>query len=111
MKKTIVCVVLLSIYGIQAYAWNLGAKNINSLRLQKDGDIYFTLFERGRSGSEFLCQGTTTWMKIEQCPANDHVCISATDRMARTLLSAKLANKKVHVERSNCTVTEVALKS
>ncbi|MGA1876452.1 MAG: hypothetical protein ACMUIA_12675 [bacterium] len=94
----------------QAQAWNLKAMHINALRFEKDGEIHFTLFETGTGGNEFLCQGTSPWFVIKGCSSNNNDCISSLNRMGSMLLGAKLSGKPVHIQRSGCEVTEVALK-
>jgi hypothetical protein len=93
-----------------AQAWNLNARYVNALRFDKNGQIFFTLFESGQSGSEFKCQGNQQWFQISACSANDQACIESVNRMASMLLAAKLAGRPVHVQRTNCLVTEIALK-
>lgn len=95
---------------ITAHAWNLPAKNVNALRFEKNGRILFTLFDNGPGSAEFQC-GTganSQWFYIVAC--TEAMCVSRVNRMASMLLAAKVAGKRVHVQRSNCVVTEVALK-
>ncbi|MDC8003756.1 hypothetical protein POV27_06820 [Aureisphaera galaxeae] len=92
--------------------WNLPAKNINALRFLKNGEIHFTLFNEGNSGAEFRCSSARRgqWFVITPCDPNDNNCRAAVEKMGNMLLSAKLAGKKVHVQRSACECTEIALK-
>ncbi len=111
MKYILTIVALLLLSG-SVYAWNLSAMNINALRFQKDGRIQFTLFDSGASGTEFEC-GTGSrrqWFYVSECSGSNAQCLASANRIASMLLSAKLAGKKVHVQRSGCEVTEVALK-
>ena len=113
MKRMIVTLVLMACVSTSSvYAWNLGAKGINALRFEKSGRIYFTLFNKGMSGAEFLC-GTGArkqWFFVNACGATDSACLASVNRMASMLLSAKLAGKLIHVQRNGCEVTETALK-
>ena len=93
-----------------AQAWNLDAKYVNALRFEKSGEIVFTLFANGQNGDEFKCQTTRQWFEISACGANDQACVESVNRMASMLLAAKMAGRPVHVQRSNCLVTETALK-
>lgn len=97
-------------FAFTVHAWNLDAKHVNALRFEKNGSIKFTLFKSGLNGEEFLCQGTNQWFKISPCSANDAACIAAVNRMGSMLLGAKLSGKAVHVQNTNCEVSEVALK-
>lgn len=116
MNKKIVFIIsamLVTVQSGMALAWNLDAKYLNALRYQKDGTIYFTLFESGDSGSEFQCKSSGTnrqWFKISACDSETSQCLEAVNRMASTLLAAKLSGKRVHVQRNQCEVSEVALK-
>lgn len=93
-----------------AVGWNLGAKHVNALIYRKDGSIRFTLFDEGAAGEEFRCSGRDPWLQITACPANAEICRDAVQRMGSALLAAKLAGRPVHVKRSECDVTEIALK-
>lgn len=95
-----------------AFGWNLPAKQVNALSYLKSGEIRFTLFSSGSTGSEFLCRTSpnSQWFRISPCGSGSPECLAAVNRMASTLLAAKLAGKAVHVQRSGCDVTEVALK-
>lgn len=92
------------------YAWNLGAKHINALNFDTDGRVNFTLFESGTSGEEFQCSDIGPWFVIPACSDSDATCVRRRDRVASMLLAAKLAGRAIHVERSGCRVSEVALK-
>ncbi|MGB5708148.1 MAG: hypothetical protein WBM41_15110 [Arenicellales bacterium] len=132
MKKhlftTIVTIVILA-SSTAAFSWNLGAKNINALRFEKDGTILFTLFESGNTGPEYICDITLDfgdrgkqWFQISPCDIGkgkgnksaSPSCLSSVDRMAEMLLKAKLEGVPVHVTRETnpdrCGVTETALK-
>ena len=95
-----------------AFAWNLAAKRVNALEFERTGQVRFTLFNAGASGDEFLCGtgGGRQWFIIAACGRDDTRCQSATNRMSSMLLSAKLAGKRVHVQRAACIVRGVALK-
>jgi hypothetical protein len=112
MKHILIILAALSIVLLAsiAQAWNLNAMYVNALRFDKNGQIFFTLFEKGQSGNEFKCQGNQQWFKISACGANEQACIESVNRMASMLLAAKMAGRPVHVQRSNCLVTETALK-
>lgn len=93
-------------------AWNTEALYLGALRFEKSGSIRFTLKETLELPDEFQC-GTgpqSQWLYIRRCPLRNPACISAMDRMGEVLHQAKLMGWKVHVERNNCAVTEVALK-
>ncbi len=107
-KIVLVLAVLLA--AVPALGWNLAAKNINALIFDKSGKIAFTLFDDGPGSAEFQC-GTGAkpqWFYIEAC--TEALCVARVNRMASMLLAAKVSGKRVHVQRSNCVVTEVALK-
>ena len=110
--KQFVLALVLTLISDAALAWNLDAKNVNALRFEKSGRIQFTLFTQGTAGSEFFCKtgAARQWFVISPCVASDTQCVAASNRMASMLLSAKLAGTAVHVQRSACAVTEVALK-
>ena len=109
MKK-IILVVLLSSICLTSYAWNLEAKHINALAFNDNGVIKFTLFNSGSSGPEFKCSGTNPWFVVNACNPATPACLSATNRMASMVLAAKASGKKLHVQRSGCTVSQTALK-
>lgn len=111
MKHVIIILTTLAIMLLAsiAQAWNLNAMYVNALRFDKNGQIFFTLFEKGQSGNEFKCQGNQQWFKISVCGANDQACIESVNRMASMLLAAKMAGRSVHVQQNNCLVTETAL--
>ena len=125
---TVVPIVLLAL-STSAFAWNLGARNVNALRFEKDGTILFTLFDSGTSGPEYICDITLpsgdrgkVWFQISSCDIGQgkgnksasSTCISSVDRMAEMLLKAKLGGVPIHVTRETnpdrCGVTETALK-
>ena len=92
-------------------AWNLDAKHINALQFLKTGRIEFTLLESGTAEPEFRCSPDSQWFYITSfCPAGDQVCLASVNRMGSLLLAAKLSRTPVHVQRSGCEVTAVALK-
>jgi len=106
---------------LQAYSWNLEAKNINALRFIKDGTIYFTLLTSGDQDTEYICNKETPdgqWLFITSCnkgkgkgnKSASPQCIAGVDRMASMLLEAKTSGRSVHVQVDGCKVTEVALK-
>lgn len=103
-------ITLLALAAPPALSWNLGARHINALRYEKSGRILFTLFDSGTSGAELQCQTNNQWFVISACPSNDAGCIASVNRMGSALLAAKLGGRPVHVQRSGCEVTEVALK-
>lgn len=107
-KKALI--VMLLFMALPANAWNLAAKNINALRFEKSGRILFTLFDDGPGSSEFLCGSGSNaqWFYIEAC--TEAMCAARVNRMASMLLAAKVSGKRVHVQRTNCVVTEVAMK-
>lgn len=133
MKKhlfqTIMSIILLA-GATSVFAWNLGARNVNALRFEKDGTILFTLFESGTSGPEFICDEFLPlgdkggqWFQITSCDKGkgehnksaSNTCLSSVDRMAEMLLKAKSAGIPVHVTRKTdptlgCEVSETALK-
>ena len=98
--------------GGSAKAWNFGPHYVNALRFDTNGEIHFTLFESGQSGAEIRCSSGSggQWFVVSACSANNANCVSGVDRMASMLLDAKVVGKKIFVQRSNCMVTEVALK-
>lgn len=106
----ILAVLLIALLASIAQAWNLDAKYVNALKFDKNGQIFFTLFENGQSGNEFKCQGNQQWFEISACGTNGQACVESVNRMASMLLAAKMAGRSVHVQRSNCLVTETALK-
>ncbi len=93
-----------------AVAWNLGAKEVDVVRVEKSGKVSFTLRELGDGNQVFSCEADTSWFYISPCSSDDPVCVAAVDRMASTLVAARLAGEPVSVERANCAVTEVALR-
>lgn len=108
---SIACVALL--ISTPAQSWNLGAKHINALQYTKAGIIEFTLFDEGTSIPEFQCNPEAPrgqWFYISPCADGYQQCLAAVNRMASTLLAAKIAGKPIHVQRDRCEVTEVALK-
>lgn len=112
MKRSarIIALVLFAALALPVLAWNLDAKNINALIFEREGRILFTLFNAGPGSPEFLC-GTGTgaqWFTIAAC--TDELCAAHVNRMASLLLAAKVSGKRVHVQRTVCAVTEVALK-
>lgn len=110
IKKIGILSVPLLLVAPSVWGWNLPAKNINALQFKKSGVIEFTMFDNGPGSAEFQC-GTgprSQWFYIEAC--TDALCVARVNRMASMLLAAKVAGKRVHVQRSNCVVTEVALK-
>ena len=124
MKKTALLLGCLVMMGssLQAYSWNLEAKNINALRFIKDGTIRFTLFDAGDSGPEYICNQDDVeegqWLFITSCnkgkgkgnKSASPNCIASVDRMASMLLEAKTSGRSIHVEVDSCKVREVALK-
>lgn len=133
--RTALLFVLFMLITLSAWAWNTPPKHVNALKFLLDGSIWFTVFDSGTSGDEFLCAPDATrdrqWLKIEACASTPQIgpgsvatsvaetafgtrsvqqCYEAVDRMASMLLSAKLAQKAVHVQRDECIVTEVAMK-
>lgn len=113
-QRVILTAASVALLAIPAWAWNLDAKHINALRLEKSGQISFTLFASGTGGNEFLCGAAgasrAQWFFITPCGSTNAQCIAAVNRMSNTLLEAKMARKAVHVQREGCNVTEVALK-
>ena len=117
-NRTRVSIYLLSIVALMlavtasTYAWNTAAMRVNALAFERNGKVNFTLFARGRGGSEFRCSEGSggQWLRIRACSAADRSCLVSVERMAELLLAAKLHGKSVHVGRDGCTVTSVALK-
>ena len=95
------------------WGWNTPPKSINALAFAKSGRISFTLFDQGTSGPEFECATAGTdkqWLFVSPCAANDAACLASVGHMASLLLSAKVTARAVHVYRTGCEVTAVALK-
>ncbi len=108
---SIICLTMF--FSAPALSWNLAAKHINALQYTKSGVIEFTLFDEGTNTPEFQCNPEAPrgqWFYISACTDGDEQCLAAVNRMASTLLTAKISGKPVHVQRSGCEVTEVALK-
>jgi hypothetical protein len=115
---------LLSLCAESAEAWNTAPMSINALEFFKtgladaniNGRIKFTLFESGTRGPEFRCGDTGffgVWFFIERCAPADSACQANVQRMGSMLLAAKLAGKRVRVQRAGrppgCEIEAVAL--
>lgn len=108
--KVLAILSIICTFASPANAWNTGAHIVNWVQYEKSGRIVFVLYASGESGEAFQCRADgNTKLIIESCNSADNQCMAAVNRMASTLLAARLAGKTVHVENQNCTVTEVAL--
>lgn len=93
-----------------AYAWNSAAHLVNWVEYENSGLIRFSLYENGSSSELFACHSDgRTKLIIESCDSTNNQCIAAVNRMASTLLAARLAGETVHVHNEGCIVTKVAL--
>lgn len=112
MMQRIVIVIAALVFSSAVFAEWRNASEVVVVQFYPTGLVRFVV--KDNDGSELKCVGDQVWHKLKSCSETDSQCISAVNRQASMLLSAKMARKRIEFGRGDgtqsCEVDSIALR-